>query len=248
VTATAEPVPAADDGYTVEALARRTGATVRTIRWYQSEGLLPAPRRSGRVALYDDDHVARLEAIRELQGHGLTLVAVRRLLDQAPGSAATAALAFVRSAVADLGEDAEVVSAAEGLARLNAAPDDEITAGLLEELGLVRLLDDDQWQIIAPAAFSAAAELAALGVPLERRVQVTRLLQQHTQAMAEAVVELFIDYLWRPASDATENPEAWAALEAAVRRLRPLAITSVAGFFDAALGREAETAAERELG
>ena len=119
-----EQAPATEDGYTVEALARRTGATVRTIRWYQSEGLLPAPRRSGRVALYDDDHVARLEAIRELQGHGLTLVAVRRLLDQAPGSAATAALAFVRSAVSDLGDDAEVVSATEGLARLHAAAGD----------------------------------------------------------------------------------------------------------------------------
>src|SRR5262249_54522861 len=104
-----EQAQATEDGYTVEALARPTGATVRTMRWYQSEGLLPAPRRSGRVALYDDDHVARLEAIRELQGHGLTLVAVRRLLDQAPGSAATAALAFVRSAVADLGDGAEVV-------------------------------------------------------------------------------------------------------------------------------------------
>src|SRR5262249_2049308 len=148
----------------------------------------------------------------------------------------------------DLGDDAEVVSAAEGLARLHAAADDDVSAGLLEELGLVRILDDDRWQIIAPAAFTAAAELASLGVPLERRIQVTRLLPQHTQAMAEAVVELFSDSLWRPASDATENPEAWASLEAAVRRLRPLAITSVAGFFDAALGREAETAAERELG
>ncbi|MFS8585312.1 MAG: helix-turn-helix domain-containing protein, partial [Acidimicrobiia bacterium] len=70
---------AADDartgGYTVDEVARLTGATVRTIRWYQSEGLLPAPRRSGRVAVYDDEHAARLEAIRDLQAHGLTVTA-----------------------------------------------------------------------------------------------------------------------------------------------------------------------------
>ena len=76
------------DGHTVDEVARITGTTVRTIRWYQSEGLLPSPRRAGRVALYDAEHVARLESIRDLQAHGLTLTAIRRLLDRAPGSAA----------------------------------------------------------------------------------------------------------------------------------------------------------------
>ena len=70
-----------DDSYSVEEVARRTGTTVRTIRWYQSEGLLAAPRKAGRVARYDGEHVARLEAIRDLQAHGLTLVAIRRLID-----------------------------------------------------------------------------------------------------------------------------------------------------------------------
>ena len=231
--------------YSVEEVARRTGTTVRTIRWYQSEGLLSAPRKAGRVARYDDDHVARLEAIRDLQAQGLTLVAIRRLIDQAPGSTATAALAFVRSAVSQPADEVETVSPAEGSARLNLAPGDEAGPALLEELGLVRVTDDGRWQIIAPAAFRAAAELASLGVPLERRVQVTRLLRQHTQAMAEAVVELFLDHLWEPAAaEAADDPAVWESLDAAVRNLRPLAITSVAGFFDAALSQEAESAAE----
>jgi DNA-binding transcriptional MerR regulator len=248
VTAVSEPLPRVGD-YLVGDLARLTGTTVRTIRWYQSEGLLPPPRRAGRTARYGDDHVARLEVIRDLQARGLTLTAVRRLIERAPEGSATVALTFVRSAVTPASEDdAEVVTPAEAGTRLRLRPHEELDPGLLEELGLVRILDDDRWQVLAPAALTAAAELAELGVPLDRRIQITRLLRQHTQAMAEAVVELFLEYLWRPASKGAEtDPAAWEALAAAVASLRPLATTSVAAFFDAALGSEAEAAAEREL-
>jgi DNA-binding transcriptional MerR regulator len=239
-------------GYTVEEVAERTGTTIRTVRWYQSEGLLPSPRRSGRVALYTDEHLARLDAIRDLQAHGLTLTAIRRLLDRAPGQAATTALAFAKAAVARTGEsDAEIVTATEGAARLHVDPTetpDGVDEALLEELGMVRVLPDGTWQILAPAVFQAAAELAAVGVPLARRIEVTRQLREHTQAMAQAVVELFVEDLWRRSvSDHTGDPEAWAGLTTLLARLRPLATASVAGFFDAALSDEAERAAEREF-
>jgi DNA-binding transcriptional MerR regulator len=247
------PGPAASSppvGYTVDEVARRTGTTIRTIRWYQSEGLLPAPARSGRMAVYDDDHLARLDAIRDLQAHGLTLTAIRRLLDRAPGSAATTALAFARAAVARAAEtEYEILSPAEGAARLNLAPSDTVDPDLLEELGMLRVLDDGRWQLLAPAAFQAAGELAALGVPLRHRIEVTRLLREHTRAMAGAVVELFVKDLWRqsPAQEAVD-PATWQQLTTAVERLRPLATATVAGFFDAALSEEAEQATERELG
>jgi DNA-binding transcriptional MerR regulator len=248
VSAVAESLPPGGE-YTVDEVARRTGTTVRTIRWYQSEGLLPPPRRSGRTAVYDDDHVARLATIRDLQAHGLTLTAIRRLVDRAPGTATDTALAFVKAAVTSSGEDeGEIVSPEEFADRLALSSSEEISAPLLEELGMVRIIDDRHWQVVAPAAVRAAAELASLGVPLDQRIHITRLLRQHTQAMAEAVVELFVDYLWRPAAaGAQADPASWEALAAAVQSLRPLATTSVAGFFDAALGHEAESAAEREL-
>ncbi len=247
MTATSDLSTASQGEYTVDQVARITGTTVRTIRWYQSEGLLPAPRRAGRVAVYDADHVARLESIRDLQAHGLTLTAIRRLLDRAPGSAATTALAFVKAAVSQTAEPgAEVISAAEGAARLHIHADDADTA-LIEQLGLARVLDDGRWMIIAPAAFEATAELAKAGVPLERRVEIGRVLQEHSQAMARAVVQLFVDYLWRPSSHDAGDPAAWTALTDAVERLRPLAATSVASLFGVALARESELAAEREL-
>jgi DNA-binding transcriptional MerR regulator len=239
-------------GYSVEEVAKLTSTTVRTVRWYQSEGLLPSPRRAGRVALYTDEHVARLEAIRDLQAHGLTLTAIRRLLDRAPGHAASTALAFAKAAVARTGErDAEIVTPEEGAARLNVDPA-EIAEGvdeaLLEELGMVRVLPDGTWQILAPAAFQAAGELAAFDVPLARRIEVTRQLREHAQAMAQVVVDLFVEDLWRRnVSDHTADPKAWEAMTTLLARLRPLATATVAGFFDAALSDEAERAAEREL-
>jgi DNA-binding transcriptional MerR regulator len=239
-------------GYTVQEVAERTGTTIRTVRWYQSEGLVPSPRRAGRVALYTDEHVARLDAIRDLQAHGLTLTAIRRLLDRAPGHAATTALAFAKAAVARTGErDAEIVTAAEGAARLHVDPgetSDGVDEALLEELGMIRVLPDRRWQIMAPAVFQAAAELAAVGVPLARRIELTRRLREHTRAMAQAVVEMFVEDLWRRSvSGHNADPEAWAGLTTLLARLRPLATASVAGFFDAALSDEAERAAEREL-
>ncbi|MGP9830794.1 MerR family DNA-binding transcriptional regulator, partial [Psychrobacter sp. AOP1-A1-60] len=41
----------------IGALAKRVGATVETIRYYEKEGLLPEPSRSaGNYRLYREDH------------------------------------------------------------------------------------------------------------------------------------------------------------------------------------------------
>src|SRR4051812_43581775 len=85
---------------TVDELAARTGMTVRTVRFYASEGLLPAPRRRGRVAYYDAGHRMRLELIRTLQDHGYTLAAIERVLARIPFDAAPAEYAVHAAALA----------------------------------------------------------------------------------------------------------------------------------------------------
>src|SRR4051795_9900023 len=83
---------------TVDELAARTGLTVRTVRFYASEGLLPAPTRRGRMAYYDSRHRMRLDLIRTLQEHGYTLSAIQRVLARVPEDATPAEYA-VQSAV-----------------------------------------------------------------------------------------------------------------------------------------------------
>ena len=67
--------------YRVEALAAQAAVKVDTIRFYQGRGLLPAPRRVGRAAVYGDSHLERLLRIRRLLAGGFTLAQIRKLLD-----------------------------------------------------------------------------------------------------------------------------------------------------------------------
>jgi DNA-binding transcriptional MerR regulator len=73
--------------YTIDELAGVTGVPSRTIRFYQSKGTLPSPRRQGRVALYGQEHVDRLKLIAELQDRGLRLDAIRDVLSELEGGA-----------------------------------------------------------------------------------------------------------------------------------------------------------------
>ncbi|MFI9638569.1 MerR family transcriptional regulator [Micromonospora sp. NPDC051925] len=67
-------------GYTVEELARKVGMSARNIRAHQARRLLAPPVRRGRVALYDDSHVRRLDAILTLQRQGFNLVSIEAML------------------------------------------------------------------------------------------------------------------------------------------------------------------------
>ena len=86
------------DEFTIDELAARTGMTVRTVRFYATEGLLPAPVRRGRIAYYGPAHRMRLELIRTLQEHGYTLAAIERVLARVPADASPAEYA-VQAAV-----------------------------------------------------------------------------------------------------------------------------------------------------
>jgi DNA-binding transcriptional MerR regulator len=71
--------------YRVEQLAAASGVSVDTIRFYQGRGLLPAPERRGRVALYGPAHLDALERIQARAREGFTLEQIRRLRAQEEG-------------------------------------------------------------------------------------------------------------------------------------------------------------------
>jgi DNA-binding transcriptional MerR regulator len=78
------PLPPAPMGvYTIDQLAGAGGVPTRTVRLYQSVGVLDPPRRKGRIALYSDEHLERLRLIAQLQDRGLRLRAIRDALRQA---------------------------------------------------------------------------------------------------------------------------------------------------------------------
>lgn len=88
-----------NDELTIGRLARRTGMSVRTIRYWSDLGVLPPVGRSpGGYRLYDADSVARLELVRTLRELGLGLDDVRRVL---AGETSVAEVAAVHVAALD---------------------------------------------------------------------------------------------------------------------------------------------------
>lgn len=63
-------------------LAERTGVPTKTIRYWESGGLVPEPgRTSSGYRDYADAVVDRLDFIRQCQTAGLTLAQIRQILD-----------------------------------------------------------------------------------------------------------------------------------------------------------------------
>jgi DNA-binding transcriptional MerR regulator len=73
-------------------IAKLTGLKVETVRYYEGEGLIDAPRRNGgNYRLYDRSHLDRLTFIKRSRDLGFTLDQVRdllRLADDPRGSCA----------------------------------------------------------------------------------------------------------------------------------------------------------------
>ena len=62
-------------------LASQTGSQIETIRYYEREGLLPAPTRSeSNYRLYGASHVERLQFIRRCRSLDMSLDEIRGLL------------------------------------------------------------------------------------------------------------------------------------------------------------------------
>lgn len=66
--------------YSIADLARLTGVNVRTIRYYLSQGLLPASGESGPGAHYGEGHLGRLLLTKRLQQQHLPLSEIRARL------------------------------------------------------------------------------------------------------------------------------------------------------------------------
>lgn len=71
---------------TIDELATRAGTTVRNVRFYIAEGLLPRPDGAGRAASYGEEHVVRLRSILRMRETGLPLAQIRRAMAGVPAA------------------------------------------------------------------------------------------------------------------------------------------------------------------
>jgi DNA-binding transcriptional MerR regulator len=85
------------NNYQIKELAKKAGVSVRTIRFYIEEGLLPAPPTRGRYSVYTDDYLERIELIRLLKERFLPLKEIRSRLNALDADEVRQALAQERA-------------------------------------------------------------------------------------------------------------------------------------------------------
>lgn len=216
--------------YRIDELAARCRVTVDTIRFYQSRGLLPPPERSGRVAIYSDTHVERLNWIRDWKAKGLTLGAITRLVS---GGFDKADEALVE-ALAEQGPDENE----RFLTLEELAEESGISLALLEAIereGLMvaRTLEGEPRFTAADAeALRAGLALLESGVPLSELLALAREHDAAMRRIAERAVDLFARFVRDPirASDASEE-EAADRLVEAFRKMLPAVVGLVTHHF-----------------
>lgn len=233
---------------TIDELAQRSGMTVRNIRAHQSRGLLPPPEVRGRTGFYGDQHIARLELIREMQGEGLNLAAIRRLLEGV-GDSSAEVLDFTRALRAPFEEEQpEIVATAEIAARWgNGGTPDPALFERAQKLGLLRPLDDDKVEVFSPRLMAAGAELAELGVSAEVALDVVAKMRRSAESVARAYVDLFLQTVWEPFDRAGRPEGDWPKVREALERLRPLASESLLSLFQIVMSEATEGALGRAL-
>ncbi|MEE1771755.1 MerR family transcriptional regulator [Streptomyces sp. JV185] len=186
----------------MEELAKEAGIPVRTVRFYRERGLISPPRREGRIAWYDEHHLARLRTITGLLERGHTLTGIADL-------ARTFESGRDVAEVLGLGEPTEetpVHLTPEQLADYFEGETGTENLAAALDLGYLAT-DGDEIVHISRRLLEVSSQLVREGVPLATVLETGRRVREH----ADALAELFVGALESHSGEA-EPP-----------RLRPLA-------------------------
>ena len=230
---------------TIDELARETGVTVRNIRAHQARGLLPPPQVRARTGWYGPDHRARLELVQELQQEGVRLDTVKKLLDTTGGSTEQV-LRFLRAVRSLFGEpEGEIVGIGD-LAERFGDPDQ----GLLRKatrMGLLRKVDEEQYQEVSPRLVRVGADLVQLGIPIARSLDVVEQLRRHADGIAKVYVQLFLDEIWKPFDASGRPADQWPRVHDAIQQLRSIAGEAVLAVLETAVSERLDVTFGREI-
>jgi DNA-binding transcriptional MerR regulator len=173
--------------WTVDALAQRTGVPVRTIREYQTLGLLHAPRRVGRVGLYDAGHLRRLELVGRLQARGYSLAGIRDLLSAwRDGAALTDVLGIEPDQLVHAEEPGAPATLAQLAELLPALVPDRLDD--LLATGVVEACGPDHYCVPSPSLLQLAVDAVAAGLGPDAVLGLLRAVHAAADSVAGAVV------------------------------------------------------------
>jgi DNA-binding transcriptional MerR regulator len=207
--------------YGLAELAELTGVPPRTIRYYQSEGVLPKPERRGRDAVYRDEHRDRLRLVAELQDRGLTLTAIRDLLgrERSPEFTVGDWLGLDETLRGAWSEDRpRTLDTAELDGLLGDRPPG--FRSRLDRAGYVRREPDgDTWSVPSPRLLQLALQLQDAGVDVEVSGEARDLLRRRLVRAVDDLIKLFVERAGAGFAGRASADELATALDA----LRPIA-------------------------
>lgn len=231
--------------FTIDELARESGATVRNIRAYQERGLLPPPRRQGRVGIYSAAHLARLRIIGSLLGRGYTLANVGELVEAwEQGQNVGDVIGLEAAVTSPWTDEAPIHLTPEQLLEYLGEMPDHKSMAMAVQLDVVRPVEDG---FIVPSMriLSVAGALMRAGVPLADLLVMTGELRRRTEEIADGLVSLVVRYVFDAyGKDSLPPASETQRLAELVWRLRPMAMQAV----DSEVARAMEKAAQKHLG
>jgi DNA-binding transcriptional MerR regulator len=216
---------------TLDELCNRVGMSVRNVRFYTTKGLAPPPIRRGRSGYYSPDHVARLELVQELQGHGFTLSAIERYVAGIPADASPGDIALRRTMLAPWQADLPVeMTKAELEKRVDRTLSDDDLKTLVA-LGIVFRTDQGRYQV-ALSQLSVGLGLLDVGFPLEAAVAAAEVYSRHGHQIAQELYDVFRRMVWPVYQESGASPE---TVQDVVERLKPLSIASLVSAYEAGM-------------
>ena len=219
----------ADDELTIDELSASTRVPSRTVRFYQSKGVLGPPRIRGRVAYYGPEHARRLELIAQLQDRGLRIDAIRELLTRVDRGEVDVAdwLGLEAQLKAPWAHDHPRTFTEAEMGEMLRDRRPGLLAELVRSGALARR--NDAYLSESPALLRVAIDLDDAGVEPAVAVKAGETLRKHLGRAASELAELFFEQARRGESDQD--------LTRQLDVLRPRALEAVRLVF----GREMET-------
>lgn len=206
--------------YRMEELAKAAGITVRTVRFYRERGLIPPPRREGRIAWYDDHHLARLRTIAALLDRGHTLSGIAELAEAFENGRDVGELLGIGEPT----EETPVRLTPEELADHFAGEVTPENLAAAMDLGYLGT-DGDEIVHVSRRLLDVSSALVREGIPLAAVLEAGQRVREHADALAELFTTIIRAHA--PAEAGTVS----------IERLRPLAKSVVEAELSMALDR-----------
>jgi DNA-binding transcriptional MerR regulator len=177
---------------TVDELAHRADVPVRTIREYQTIGVLPAPSKRGRVGIYGDTHVARLALIERLQQRGYSLAGIRDLLGAwRDGADLGEILGLEPDQLVHIAEPGAPVTVAQLQRLLPALVPARL--GELRATGVVEECGPDRYCVPSPSLLQLTVDALATGYNADQVLDLLGVIGRGADTIADAVYAMLTD-------------------------------------------------------